>query len=115
MPREASAGTHTDGGKQEEGGTHTNNAHHGRRQRKKEKSYVPLVQQAWKGNASVQWHGSLGNADWPLPRVVAACQEEARPGYDSCSYVQHPSMIFALRRAEASYVVLCLFQCNGVL
>ena len=104
MPREAPRGTHADGrhgGKQEEGGTHTNKAHHGRRQRKKEKAYVPLVQQARKGNASAQWHGSLGNADWPLPRVVAACQEEARPGYDSCSYVQHPSIISAQRRAEA--------------
>ena len=36
-----------------------------------------------KSNDVLNFHGLLGDPNWKLPKLVADCNEEARPGYNS--------------------------------
>jgi len=41
-------------------------------------------------------HGRLGDDQWPMPRAVAQCADDARPGYNSCSaheYLDEPDIL----------------------
>ena len=51
------------------------------------------------------WHGHLGDASWAAPRIVARCDEEARPGYASekaHEYTDEPDVLAAKVKVLAS-------------
>lgn len=45
-----------------------------------------------------QWHGSLGNPEWPTPTIAVKCDDDARPGYatkKANEYLDKPAVLKA--------------------
>jgi len=56
---------------------------------------------------SAEAHGRLGEATWPLPKIVRVCDDEARPGYQTMrahEYLDEPDVLRAKVRGLADLV-----------